>query len=536
MNFNIMRVSLLIALLVQPLCGKEESLIAKGQVYAPGTSMWSIMADLEDMLRDAHALITSLSTSVNAIDSKEDDLSLLVDYIGRESARRIDQVFDKAEEIRKESDVRLQEVAKYLQYVAVESARQLQEVLNNITQVSTTVEHYLNDLQAVSEILNQFIERVVGQSDRIEAILGEIRQDQADIVSALAIVKQNGELAAQTVQVMNAHNSMLNAKIDALSHNLATCCTELNGNDAKIFSAVERIETALTSAPVRKPRKKPATVKSVDELSSVHTVKFIRNNNEIDITGLVMQLPGVYILTETIYFKEGGATVSGNNITLDLNGFSIISLSEGVVPLTIDKSDSVTVINGTFVGGQGIFVSNSNGITFNNLSVNDTTNKAISISAVTNATLNNVYVSNGIDGIVIDSASANIVCKNSVVCDCERNGVDLQANRIWIEDMIVQNNGSYGINVSNSSDMHIFRTSVDANGGNGIFIDSSVLRCQVESCRVSGNNGVGFYNNGAEVATWTNNFAQGNKEANYININAVSLKEAISFWYNVYGN
>jgi hypothetical protein len=363
--------------------------------------------------------------------------------------------------------------------------------------------------------------------------LVELSDNDAKIFSAIESLDGDVESVGTAVIVGNA---ILGMQVNNLSNQLTDCCEELSENDAKIFSAVERIDTTLGSIFCATQKERETAI--VESPTAPHQVKFIKNKHVNRAGGIVISEPGLYMLTESLTIDAGqGISIQADNVTVDLNGFTITANSEFTTPLSATQADVVLIKNGVISGGQGIAITGSYGVTLENLVVTYPFNTGIALHDVHGITIDHCTVREGVQaGITADTGSTQITIRDTAVSDCQGNGFDLQAQGILLANSAAQHNGGTGITISNSTDVHIQRAIVDSNSSNGIFVDSSVERVQVESCRVMGNGAIGCVDNGATLATWMNNLASGNMQEDYQNIKAVLIGKATSFWHNVYGN
>lgn len=477
----------------------EIQAVLKSHTFAPGVTIWDIMAELQDMLTNAHNLINSLTTSVGIVDAKSDDVVALVDYIAKESARRIELVFNKVQEIQSQTGGKLQEVATYLQHVAVESSRQLQEVMMRANEIGAS---------AASRLDNLDVETIASIVDTLGNKVEIIEQAGTNVVETLNAVKKNGSCIAEILHAVDNNKNLLHSTIDQLSN----CCTELSENDAKIFSAVERIETHLATVPRTIERN------SLVELPTQphHQVRFLKNDHLNRVGGISITEPGLYIVTESLNIDTvKGITIEANNVTLDLNGFTLSVDCCKTTPITIRGSDNILIKNGTITGGKGIAIIKANGVALEKLTLTHTLDNALHISTSHNTFLRNCIIREATyNGIAIDAESSTLMIEQCTITDCQ----------------------GHGITVANSKNIHIAHTILDNNGSSGIIINDSVEHAHVESCRAMGNGSMGFVDKGASFATWMNNLASGNAYGDYENIKAVLQSKATSFWHNVYAN
>ncbi len=472
--------------------------ILKNHTFAPGVTIWDVMAQLQDMLTDAHNLISSLAHSVGVVDTKSDDVAALVDYIAKESARRIDLVFNKVQEIQSQTGGKLQEVVSYLQYVAIESSRQLQAVLQRANEIGIAASSSLDTLN---------VGTIASIVDTLGDKVGVIEQAGSNVLETLNAVKQNGSCIADIMHGVDNNKQLLHSMIDQLS----TCCTELSENDAKIFSAVERIETQLSTVP-RTPERNAV----IEMPNQRHQVRFLKNKHLNRAGGITITESGLYILTESLEIDTiTGITIHANNVTIDLNGFTITTNNADIAPLTITQADTIVVKNGTITGGKGISVLNANGVVLERLTLTYAMNDALHLSTAQNVHLKQCIIRGAAgNGITIDTQSSTVMIEDCTITDCQGNG----------------------ITAADTKNIHIAHTIADNNGSSGIITNDSVERAQIESCRAMGNGSMGFVDKGASFATWMNNLASGNAYGDYENIKSVLQSKATSFWHNVYAN
>ncbi len=541
-------------------------------IYQPGTTMWTVMGYVHALLQDTNGLMVSMSDAVINVDEAGNTLGSLVQEISKNSNSKLDRVINQLDLVEHQSiemlravkqnsaDVNTLEQAlnsdmdglvSQLDSVQQQSMDMQQAVSQNtgvITSLSQAVNSNTDGLMSQLDVMQQQsmdMQEAVSQNSGMvttlsqamnsnnDGMVSQLDSVQEQSLETLEAVKHNAEVIAQ----IGANNHRINAKLDALSYNLLVSVAELNENDALIFSVVDNIDNAIAIG-VRNAQKARESQENHTNLSRHTSVRFIKNSQLTKSGGIVISEPGIYILTEALTIDAPiGIIIQSNDVTLDLNGFTITSLFDQILPLVVEESDTVLIKNGTFVGGQGIFVNGSQGVTLDAITVTYPTQNGIQMSGVLSALLNNCVVRNGAQaGILVGNDSVNVAIRHTNVSECQGNGLDMQAMGLIMSDCNVQDNGDNGIAISNSAQAHVLRAVVDNNGNNGIAVDSSVNGIDIESCRVMGNNGIGCIDYGATLATWINNLASGNQEGDYQDIKAVPLAKATSFWHNVYGN
>jgi len=131
---------------------------------------------------------------------------------------------------------------------------------------------------------------------------------------------------------------------------------------------------------------------------------------------------GSYYLTTNLTTSSGNAiTINVNDVTLDLNGFTIHSTANPAAGNGITLGSSVTVSNITIVNGH---------ITGN----------------VTNNSAGGFGGTGFVNGIVFAAGTpANVRVKGVSVRGCLNHGINLTFNSTKVEDCAVQTAGAYGI-------------------------------------------------------------------------------------------
>ncbi len=136
------------------------------------------------------------------------------------------------------------------------------------------------------------------------------------------------------------------------------------------------------------------------------TLNQVEPRTPISSAGFIF-VPGSYYLTDNISLEAGsdGIRILADNVTLDLNGFTISGGRTGVFVSHFPSlpSNGVTILNGTISGasGSGIYAGGFNdqpkGITVRNVKVLDATDLGISVGR--GSIIENCYVSGGTTGI-----------------------------------------------------------------------------------------------------------------------------------------
>ena len=175
--------------------------------------------------------------------------------------------------------------------------------------------------------------------------------------------------------------------------------------------------------------------------------------------------PGSYYLTTNIVgvSSEHGINISANNVTLDLNGFSLQGVSGALDGVYIHAGyTNVTVRNGSISG----WVSSFGG-------VEDHANNAI---------LEGLNISANANGIVLESSG---VVRD---CNCNNNfGVGIQVYAGMVSGCEALNNSSTGIYVGSGT---VSDCDALTNANYGIYVGNN---CTVKDCTASGNTSYGIY-------------------------------------------
>ncbi|MCH8512387.1 MAG: right-handed parallel beta-helix repeat-containing protein [Kiritimatiellae bacterium] len=262
--------------------------------------------------------------------------------------------------------------------------------------------------------------------------------------------------------------------------------------------------------PLEPPGPPGATMRSLEEVEPRIPI------SEVPYT---ITEPGSYYLTGnlTIETGESAITITADNVTLDLMGFTLQgteAAGQRGVDIALGKQN-VTVRNGTIrnMGEEGISANWAESCLYEHLSIdengaegefsdglsggagaivrfvtatgNDNRGIAIRDGSVTNAVARN----NGTAGI--SSASGNVT--NSVARD--NGGVGIQADAGSVINSIARSNGGHGISASSIVTNSVARF----NGGNGISVNDG----NVTNSDGSNNGGHGIFANRGSVTNST---------------------------------
>jgi hypothetical protein len=268
--------------------------------------------------------------------------------------------------------------------------------------------------------------------------------------------------------------------------------------------------------PLQPPSLTPApTMKSLDQIEARTAIP---KSPSMPIAGphFAITQPGSYYLTGNIEVASGdGILISSSNVTLDLNGFALISTTVtpaagSAIKLGSDLR-SIEIKNGRVSGGavrtpgtpatfanfgwlNGIGPSSGNsGCHFSQLSVDRCRGGGIVVSGT--IILDSITsTSNGSFGFYSFGGSA----RNCVAADNGSYGIYVEEG--FISDSIAKGNGAAGINSDYGS---VTNCIASGNNGNGI----SAFRGAVATCVAASNRGTGIY---AEFGSVVNSRASSN--------------------------
>jgi parallel beta-helix repeat protein len=154
--------------------------------------------------------------------------------------------------------------------------------------------------------------------------------------------------------------------------------------------------------------------------------------------------PGSYYLTSNVEQASGGGIeIAAQNVTLDLNGFAVLSTSPTTgVGIQSNGGLAITVKNGTVSGwvGSGIVLGSFS--TVRNVTVS-AVNGSHGIS-VFSGVVESCVVQNG--GAVGIQVSTDAIVRNCVVYGSDLHGIDA-GSKCTIENCVSNLNGGHGINV-----------------------------------------------------------------------------------------
>ena len=199
--------------------------------------------------------------------------------------------------------------------------------------------------------------------------------------------------------------------------------------------------------------------------------------------------PGSYYLTTNLTANPlgGGITIAADNVTLDLNGFTLAGVGTGKGIDLPQARKNVTVRNGTIRGwGDGILAANLRNGRFEKLLVSDNTANGIGVTNGGAIVKDCTFLGNGQRGLFGRVLTV-------IGCTARENGTDgIYGVRSTISACAVSDNGGDGIEAESGSSVTDC-VSRD-NGGNGIHVYSGGN--SVTGCSASLNTGSGILSGG----------------------------------------
>ncbi len=197
-----------------------------------------------------------------------------------------------------------------------------------------------------------------------------------------------------------------------------------------------------------------------------------------------IQQPGSYYLTTNIVgvASKHGINISSGDVTLDLNGFGILGVSNSLKGVNCTGSyTNITVRNGVVRGwgNNGVDIYSSGfpkNILLEHLTVSH--NQTGILTEESSIVRDCLSLSNRVDGIF---------CRNGLISDCtSANNVVRGINAInsIVRDCRINSSGGDGINANNST---VRDCEINSSGGNGIIVRvGSVSSCVVKDSVLSG--------------------------------------------------
>lgn len=223
--------------------------------------------------------------------------------------------------------------------------------------------------------------------------------------------------------------------------------------------------------------------------------------------------PGSYYLTRGLVGTSTyGIGIQADDVTLDLNGFTLRGSGGGDGILVFDPHKNVTIVNGIVRGWTGTGISAGNVTTGRFQGLLSEGNGGSGIVAGINCTVLDCSASsNGLAGIQARAGST------IVNCTARSNMVGF-ANLIPAHGMVIQNctasaNTDDGIVLFSTSGCAVIGNDCQGNADRGILIDScNSIRIDSNTCAA---NAVGLEVSGGSNSVVIRNMSRGNSSNNY---------------------
>jgi parallel beta-helix repeat protein len=207
--------------------------------------------------------------------------------------------------------------------------------------------------------------------------------------------------------------------------------------------------------------------------------------------------------------------IGANNITLDLNGYTITgngSTGSGVIRDAVIRNN-ITVKNGTVSGFQnGVIFNGIQGGLIENITATNNTNFGIYLSVSSaNITVRNNTVSNNMNGIQIFGGANNNTIENNIATNNSVDGIHLEgagANNILSGNQ--SNFNGRGFWIFNSSGNTFANNTANNNTPNSGFEFSSSSNNTVTGNTANNNSGAGFSLTNSNSNNLANNIANNN--------------------------
>ena len=290
---------------------------------------------------------------------------------------------------------------------------------------------------------------------------------------------------------------------------------------ALVFSTFDpQLSTLYAQGALTPPDVPQPTMKSLDQVEPRTPVDAIHTPGGVGIEYLISQ-PGSYYLTTNLVGVSGdiGIYIAASNVTLDLNGFSVLGGSGVFFGIYIGSGNAnITVRNGTISGWNaepGIY-NNARHVVLEHLNLSS---NEYGLNCANDAVIRDCVVSdNAIDGIVLGN---NSIVNNCLVQSNAYNGISVQgAGNVVVGNNFCGNNtsstlGTSGINITSSNnrveDNHVTGTGAGGYGilvtgaTNNVVIKNSVADSGANNYSITALNDVGPIGNAAtNTSPWGN--------------------------------
>jgi parallel beta-helix repeat protein len=136
-------------------------------------------------------------------------------------------------------------------------------------------------------------------------------------------------------------------------------------------------------------------------------------------TGLVIDQPGTYTVTQDLFHGDSGAAIliTASNVILDLNGYTLYGNFVGVFiyGIVVHSAQAVTVRNGRITGfSNDIRLSSSSNSTIENITASSFGNWGIQLDGSHGNTVQNNTSSSNFDGVRLTNSNSNTIQNNTL--------------------------------------------------------------------------------------------------------------------------
>ena len=186
-----------------------------------------------------------------------------------------------------------------------------------------------------------------------------------------------------------------------------------------IITALSVVGATFGQGPLTPSGAPAPTMKTLNELDT--SIKQVAGRIPISHPGYIITEPGSYYLTTNLVTttNQRGITINTSNVTVDLNGFSILGAGASGSGILMNYRDNVTIKNGTIRDCyySAIYAPNSKRCTFENLKILNNSRASGSSSGIyagrNSKIVNNQILDNGGYGLRIYGSGSYI--KNNIV-------------------------------------------------------------------------------------------------------------------------
>jgi hypothetical protein len=198
------------------------------------------------------------------------------------------------------------------------------------------------------------------------------------------------------------------------------------------------------------------------------SVAIVQAATEITSLPYTINTQGSYIINKNLTSTWNGIIVKTNNVTIDLNGYSIAgNNTSGGRGIYMNGRSNVEIRNGTIrnFGSHGIYEESSNGKSHRVVNVRVVKNKGdgISLSGTNHLVKDSTVSDNGTIGIKVN----NGIVSGNTVCDNGSTGISISLGATAIGNT-VYSNGQDGIWAGNGC--AVVDNAAWGNGGSGMLV------------------------------------------------------------------